>query len=208
MTMKDKFQAFLNETKISQHIELASRKQEACSEIQSYMGISLQTWANINARLANNEKLELILNESGLNDIAWEAVNSEWLKRMSCNQSADIAMLYSQAFVVASRTYQSNQVLCGKDKSEATKSISNSKNQINPVSFKKWVKITEHIDIASERGLEKGHVLAQYEMNIADWAIVGEFWVDRMNENAMEYGSEYHDLSEKYRNLFISQESI
>jgi len=42
----------------------------------------------------------------------------------------------------------------------------------------------------------------------ADWAIVGEFWVDRMNENAMEYGSEYHDLSEKYRNLFISQESI
>ena len=127
---------------------------------------------------------------------------------MSCNQSADIAMLYSQAFIAASRAYKNDQALSTENKPGPAKTPNEIDQQINHVSFKKWVKITEHIDIASERGLEKGHVLSQYEMNLADWAIIGEFWVDRMNENAMEYSSEYHDLSEKYRNKFISQELI
>jgi hypothetical protein len=172
-------------------------KEALTGELAPYRGVSMDDWAAANVALVQGLPLENILGVLGIERPQWDEVNAEWTGRMSRDTTATIATVYGQAFTAGPGRFAAGakgaQVAAGTGDKGA-----------DPISFEEWIKIQSHITAASAQGVDVGSVLAQYQLNAAEWGTIGGQWATKMSSNPMEYMEKYQALSAKYASAFAS----
>jgi hypothetical protein len=186
-------------TGIAREKMIAAKAQSmsgAGGALEPVEGVSCETWAHINAALANGggANFETLLKNAGMDRPKWDRVNAEWLARMSTDQSMAIATVYGAAFSGGSGQGQfarfvehANRVGIGGDLSE------------EPVPFERYCEIEAAMGCASDRGEDVNQLLAQFGMNAVDWGALGAFWSKKMQQDAMGYHKKYTEYSAKYK---------
>lgn len=64
-------------------------------------GVTLETWAGLQAAIASGGDAAAIMAGAGLDDARWQRVSSEWNARMASDITATIATAYANAFTGA-----------------------------------------------------------------------------------------------------------
>jgi hypothetical protein len=169
-------------------------------ELAPVEGITLEQWAWLMAKIASGGNLAQLLSLAKLDQGKWERVSAEWNARMSRDTTATIATAYGQAFVA---TGPGPFGEAGKQTAAAM--LDPSKRDVDgkpPITMEKWIEITEAQSAASQRGQDAASVLKRYGMTPADWGVVGGWWSQHFNANAMKLIGEYNRLSDHYKKKF------
>ena len=162
--------------------------------------MSLEDWAGANAQLAQAKPLAHILKVLNLEQPKWDAINAEWMARMSRDTTATIATVYGQAFTGAG---QGKFAAAAKAVSTSMKSGSGKDVKGDePISFEDWIKIQAHMNAALAQGIDPNALLKKYDLNAADWGAAGGYWALKMSSNPMEYMDKYQVLTTKYATAF------
>lgn len=177
-------------------------KAALANELAPYKGVSMESWATANAKLAQGQPLEPILKALKIERPLWDDVNAEWNGRMSRDTTATIATAYGQAFTGAGQGQfgETAQNVSASMQAGFGKAVQGK----DPISFEQWLKIQAHMNAATAQGLDPNAVLAQYKMTAADWGTVGGYWAQKMSSNPAEYLDKYQVLSAKYAQQFAA----
>jgi hypothetical protein len=194
-------QAALDARTRSTKMQMNARMQgELKGELAPVEGISLEQWAWVMAKIASGGNPAALLEIAKLDDATWQRVSAEWNARMSRDTTATIATAYGQAFVA---TGPGPFGEAGKQTAAAM--LDPNKKGVDggpPIPMESWIEITEAQNAASQRGEDAAAVLASYGMTPADWGVVGGWWGQHFNANAMKLIGEYNRLSEHYKRKF------
>jgi len=155
-------------------------------------GVSVEQWAQIQARLASGGDLDQLLATSGMDRAKWDRVSNEWNARMASDHTATIASVYGNAFVSSGQGQYSAQaanavaVGTGGDLGQ------------EPIPFERYVEIESAMGAAANRGEDAIAVLGQFGLSPIDWSNVGAFWSKRIYQQATHYAQRYHELKEHF----------
>jgi hypothetical protein len=164
--------------------------------LEAVEGISLETWAHINAALANGggANFDTLLQNSGMDRPKWDRINAEWLARMTADTTFAIATVYGAAFAgsgqgqFASYAAHAQKVGVGGDLTD------------EPMPYERYVEIESAIACASDRGEDVNkYMAATFGINAVDIGHLGAFWTKKAMQDAMGYHKLYTELSAKYK---------
>ena len=165
-------------------------------------GISLEQWAISQAKIAQGAELSGILKELQIDETKWSSVNQGWTDRMANDSTFTISAEYSKYFFGAG---QGQHGAAGQSISKAMAPDVELGGE-PPISFEKWVEMSQAMAVGVEKGKDPNEILAMYGMNPADWATVGVWWGQKFNANAMKNDMElykkYMELSDRYKKKF------
>jgi hypothetical protein len=158
-------------------------------------GISVETWAHLNAALANGggANFDQMLANSGMDRPKWDRVSAEWMARMTTDTTFTISTVYGAAFsgggVGQFSTYAAHaaKVGVGGDLSD------------EPMPFERYCEIEAAMGCASDRGEDVNQTLASFGMNAVDWGQLGAFWSKKMQQDATGYHRRYTEYSARYK---------
>ncbi|MCA9671114.1 MAG: hypothetical protein KC503_36200 [Myxococcales bacterium] len=183
-----------------EYAERADQMRQS-GELAPYMGVSLEAWAGAQAASVNGQPLGAILAQLGIDEPTWQAVSAEWNARMSRDTTATIANVYGQAFVGAGQGQFGASGAASAAAMNPGGRVSGS-GAAEPVPFEKWIEIT----VAQEAGHQQGHdpaaVLAQFGITPADWGMIGAYWGQKFNENAMAMMDDYNRLTAQFQQKY------
>jgi hypothetical protein len=176
---------------------------ELAGELGPVEGVSLQTWAQAQARLASGGDVNQIIGQLGVDRAKWDRVSAEWMARMSRDTTATIATEYGKAFSTSGQGQFAGaaaQGVAGMGNVGATDA------QQPPITLEQWVEIQEAMGAAATQGRDANAVLAQYGMNAMAWSNAGAWWSTHFSQNAMKNNGELHrrfsELSAYYKQRF------
>jgi hypothetical protein len=177
-------------------------KEALSGELAPFQGVSLETWAGACARLAQNQPIEAVLQQLGMERPRWDEVNGEWMARMSRDTTATIATVYGQAFMGAGQGQfgAAGQAVSG---SMAAGFGSQVQGGAPTLSFEDWIKIQEHVSAGTAQGIDPAAILAQYKLTAADFGTVGGYWGMKLSTD-MALLEKYQVLSAKFREQFAT----
>jgi len=173
---------------------------ELSGELAPFEGVSLAEWAWVMAKIASGGNPAELLVVAKMDQGKWDRVSAEWNARMSRDTTATIATAYGQAFVATGPGPFG-------DAGQATASAMLDPNARDvagdpPIPMESWIEITEAQSAASQHGEDPVELLASYGLSPADWGVVGGWWSQHFNANAMTLIGEYNRLSEYYKRKF------
>lgn len=185
-----------------------SVKQAFSSRIQGGMdgelapveGATLEQWAFVMAKVASGQDITALLAKAGWDTPKWDRVSAEWNARMSRDTTGTVATAYGQAFMASG-----DGPFAAAGKAGASAMLDPSKTSAageDPVSFEKWIEITEAQSAGANQGLDAAAVLKSYNLTPAEWGTIGMWWGQKFNANAMKLMNDYNRLSDVYRAKF------
>jgi len=183
--------------------QLQGRMQgELAGELAPFDGVSLEQWAFVMAKVASGLDVTALLAKAGWDRPKWDRVSTEWNARMSRDTTATIASAYGQAF-----TASGDGPFAAAGKAAAASMLDPGQAGVagkDPISFEKWIEITEAQSAGSRQGMDAAKVLQSYGLTPAQWGTVGGWWSQKFNANAMKLIADYNRLSEKYKAKFAA----
>ena len=180
--------------KVTQDFMMAGMQQQMQTgalkgEVQPVEGVSLEQWAQCQAKVASGGNVDQIIAAVGMDRAKWDRVSAEWNARMSRDTTATIATAYGNAFMASA----------GGQFSAAARAPGQGDP---PISLERYVEIMEAQGAASRQGGDAAQVLQSFGMSIVDWSSVGAWWSAYMSENALKNNAklhlEYDALQKKY----------
>ena len=187
-------------TRATKNAMNARMQGELSGELAPFEGVSLAQWAWVMAKIASGGNPSELLVSAKMDQGKWDRVSAEWNARMSRDTTATIATAYGQAFVATGPGPFG-------DAGKATASAMLDPNARDvggapPIPMESWIEITEAQNAASQRGEDAAALLVSYGLTPADWGVVGGWWSQHFNANAMKLIGEYNRLSEHYKRKF------
>jgi hypothetical protein len=183
--------------------QLAARMGgELKGELAPFEGASLEQWAFVMAKVAGGQDITGLLAKAGWDRAKWDRVSAEWNARMSRDTTATIATAYGQAFMASG-----DGPFAAAGKAAAGSMLDASQAGVagkEPISFERWIEITEAQSAGSRQGLDAAAVLRSYNLTPAQWGTIGGWWSQTFNANAMKMIGDYNRLSEQYKAKFAS----
>jgi hypothetical protein len=196
-------QAKLDEQMMAQKQAMNDRLQgELAAEIEPVEGVTLEQWAAGQASLSQGGTLDAILSGLGIDQPTWDRVSEEWNARMSRDSTATIATAYGAAFTGAGAGQfgAAGQATGGAMLDASRVGVDGDE----PISFEKWIEITEAQNAGTAQGRDPAEVLAEFGMTPADWGTAGGWWSQKFAAEAVSRLDEYNRLSEKYRQKYAT----
>ena len=151
-------------------------------------GISLDQWAQANAKLASGGTADEVHKQLGIDAPKWDRVNNEWLARMKNDTTFTISTKYSATF----NTSASGNL--GTGSGAATQSIS----------FEKYVEAMVAQDVLGKQGRDAQDVLKDFGMTVADYSNVSSYWSGKMMSDfslAAKMSSLMAEYQKKYESM-------
>ncbi|MBL4635407.1 MAG: hypothetical protein JKY56_16220 [Kofleriaceae bacterium] len=155
-------------------------------------GVSCEQWAHVQAGVASGGDHASLVAAAGMDAPMWDRVNAEWTARMSTETSGTIATVYSTAFAAGSSGQYS-----GAAAQAAVVGVGGDVGA-EPVSFERFVELTEAQGAASTRGEDPIAVLASFGMSPMDWSNIGQYWAKKQQQEATKYYELYNQYSAVY----------
>ena len=127
-------------------------------------GVSVEQWAEVNAKLASGTAAEEAIKDYGMDMPKWDRVNNEWTTRMSNDTSFVISQKYAAAF-----------------NSTATGNLGSGAGiDAQSIPFEKFVESMVAQDVLGKQGRDAQDVLKDFGMTVADYSNVSSYWTGKM----------------------------
>jgi hypothetical protein len=173
-------------------------------EVEPVEGISLDTWAEQQVKVASGGTIDDICKSLGIDKAKWDRVSAEWNARMSRDTTATIAMAYGNAFTKA-------QSKPGVGNSPYAAAAQNPGKGDMPMPFERYIEIMEAQNALTAQGQDAQAVLKKLGITVMDWSNLGAWFSAYINENALRNNGAVHKeftaLSEKYKAKYASVKS-
>lgn len=173
-------------------------------EVEPVEGISLETWAEQQVKIASGGTLDDITKALGCDKAKWDRVSAEWNARMSRDTTATIAMAYGNAFTKA-------QAKPGVGNSPYAGAAQNPGKGDMPMPFDRYVEIMEAQNALTAQGQDAQAVLKKLGITVMDWSNLGAWFSAYINDNAMRNNgavlNEFNKLQEKYKAKYATAKS-
>lgn len=130
-------------------------------------GITLDQWADANAKIASGSTTEDAVKALGIDMPKWDRVNNEWLTRMKNDTTFTISQKYAAAF---------NAGASGNLGSGAEVSKTGSAE----FPFEKYVEVMVAQDVLGKQGRDAQDVLKDFGLTVADYSNISAYWSGKM----------------------------
>ena len=184
----------MNATMDQAHAQMQQRLEgELAGEMEPVEGVSLQQWADAQARIVNGGDVGEICHELGLDAGTWERVSAEWNDRMSRDTTATIATEYGKAFSSAGQGQYGAAGAAGA----AGMAPGGDVDGEPPVPLETYVEVMVAQNLLVPQGFEAAAVLEEFGMTVLDWSNVSAWWGAYLNRHMMENEQAlYHRFNE------------
>lgn len=182
------------------HAQLHQHAQtELAGELAPVEGVTLESWAAAQARVASGGTLDEILPVLGIDQACWERVSAEWNARMSRDTTATIAMAYGNAFSSAGQGQFGAAAAAGA----AAMTGGGSPDGEPPIPLERYVEIEQAQSAAAQQGRDPSELLATFGLTPLDWGNIGMWYSQYFSKNMMLDGQalfhRYGELTELYQ---------
>ena len=146
-------------------------------------GISLETWAKANARIASGINTEEAVKELGMDMPKWDRVNTEWLTRLKTERTYSLSIRYAKIF---------NENAYGnlpgkKELSEDTFTI------------EKYAEVTAAMDFLCKHGRDAQDVLKDFGLTVTDYSNLGSYWGKKILMSPLGVGIRFQNSLMEFR---------
>lgn len=183
----------MNATMDLQRAEMQQRAEgELAGELEPFEGVSLQVWAQCQAKVASGGDVDEIIAEVGIDRETWDRVSAEWNARMSRDTTVTIATEYGKAFSSAGQGGYADAAAAGA----AALSPGGDVEGEPPIPLEKYIEV----QVAQSKGVEQGkdaqEILASFGMTVMDYSNVSSWWSAYMSRHMMENDQAlYHEIN-------------
>lgn len=169
-------------------------------------GVSLQTWAAINAQRLSLQPADFVklLAKYKLDEVRFAKADETWQARMSDQSNPDAAMAiateYGKAFAGAGAgqfgaSAQAASGSLGIDDQVAGKNVKGAE----PMSFERYVEVMTAQGCWAEQGKDVNQMLAKvFKMNAVDWSNASAYWSQKMSTDIELMTTKFPALQAKY----------
>ncbi|MCK0161178.1 DUF6620 family protein [Allomuricauda sp. F6463D] len=158
-------------------------------------GVDIETWAAVNAKIANGADLEQVLKVVGVEKPIWDKVSADWTARMSQDTTYAISQVYADAFVNPNiGKFASIETTKG---SESAQGVDSGAMQKVKDDFELYIKIQSHQNVAFSQGIAANTILEEYGLSPADWGAIGAHWAVKMTTD-ISLVMKMAELTQKY----------
>jgi hypothetical protein len=163
-------------------------------------GVSFETYATINAAMAQGKTLGELLKQNGIENVAWEKASAGWVDRMREDSSFSLMTEYGKYFMGAGGGQ------FGDTAKEVATIVGTHKGAKGdePMSLDQYVEIMCAQSAAAVQGKDVIAVAESYGINAADYGTVGMYWSSKMATD-MNVADQFNKLYAKYEAKFNSQ---
>jgi hypothetical protein len=140
------------------------------STAEAIHGITFDDYAATNAFLAQGKELDTLLPVLGVEAPQWEEAEAYWLNQMTNDDSFRLITRYGEIF---------QNPAAGKFAGQKTETSSSALERIPDM--ESYIKVGEHMSVATKYGVDAQTLLGQYGLTVMDWSQVGMHWMQFMN---------------------------
>jgi len=127
-------------------------------------GITLEQWAEVNAKLASGTPAEEAIKSIAADMPKWDRVNNEWLTRMRNDTTFTISNKYAAAF----------------NKGASGNLGSGSQVSADSFPFEKYIEVMVAQDVLGNQGRDAQDVLKDFGLTVADYSNISSYWSGKM----------------------------
>ncbi|HEY3493643.1 MAG TPA: DUF6620 family protein [Polyangiaceae bacterium] len=164
----------------------------ATGELNPVEGISLESWAALNASISQGANFEDLLKGAGIDRARWDRASAEWLARMSRDTTFAISTVYGNAFTAASQGKFSH---LAKEAMAARASNSELKSQ-PPMSIEQYYEVMFDQSYAVAQGKSATDALKAYGLSIVDFCDLSLFMGYHFQRNSVAQIKQHQDAME------------
>lgn len=173
-------------------------------------GVSLQTWAAINAQRLSLQPADFVklLAKHKLDEVRFAKADETWQARMSDQSNPDAAMAiateYGKAFAGAGAgqfgaSAQAASGSLGINDKVAVKNVKGAE----PMSFERYVEVMTAQSCWAEQGKDVNQMLAKvFKMNAVDWSNASAYWSQKMSTDIQLMTTKFPALQAKYQQKY------
>lgn len=181
------------------HAQRAEAMRGEGGDLEPFMGVALESWAQAQAAITSGTPLAQILAGLGIDETTWQQVSAEWNARMARDTTTTIATVYGQAFTGAGAGQFG---AAGQAAAAAMDPGGSVDGAQEPVPFERWIEITVAQEAGSQQGKDPTAVLAEFGITPADWGTIGAFWGQKFNSNAMAMMEDYNKWTAHFQQKY------
>jgi hypothetical protein len=174
---------------------------ELAAELEPVEGVTLQQWAEQQAKLASGGTPDAACAALGIDKAKWDRVSAEWNARMSRDTTATIATEYGKHFSAAGQGQFGGAAAAGAAAMGVGGSVGDDESAA-PIPFEKYVEIEQAQGLGVQQGKDAAAILKSFGMTPLDWSSVGAWWSQFIARNAMKNNGALHkrytELQAKY----------
>ncbi len=163
-------------------------------------GVSFETYATINAQMAQGTSQGDLLKKYGIENVAWEKASAGWLDRMREDSSYALMTEYGKYFMNAG---QGQFGETAKQVAPVVGTHQSAKGD-EPMSLEQYVEIMCAQAAAAGQGKDVIQVAESYGINAADYGTVGLYWSSKMASD-MNVANQFSTLYSTYEAKFNPQ---
>jgi hypothetical protein len=163
-------------------------------------GVSFETYATINAQMAQGKSQGDLLKKFGIENVAWEKASAGWIDRMREDSSFSLMTEYGKYFNNAGAGQFGDTA---KEVATVVGTHKGAKGD-EPMSLEQYVEIMCAQGAAAVQGKDVIAVCESYGINAADYGTVGMYWSSKMASD-MNVADQFSKLYAKYEAKFNSQ---
>lgn len=130
-------------------------------------GITLDQWADANAKIASGTSNEDAVKAMGIDMPKWDRVNNEWLTRMKNDTTFTISQKYAAAFNVGASGNLGSGAQVSKVGAES-------------FPFEKYIEVMVAQDVLGKQGRDAQDVLKDFGLTVADYSNISAYWSGKM----------------------------
>jgi hypothetical protein len=153
-------------------------------------GITLDQWADANAKVASGAATEDAIKPLGIDMPKWDRVNNEWLTRMKNDTTFTISQKYAAAFNAGA----SGNLGGGAEVSKAG---------AESFPFEKYVEVMVAQDVLGKQGRDAQDVLKDFGLTVADYSNISAYWSGKMMTD-FSLAGKFAALDAEYRAKYQS----
>ena len=163
-------------------------------------GVSFETYATINAAMAQGKTMGELLKKYGIENVAWEKASAGWVDRMREDSTFSLMTEYGKYFMGA------GQGQFGDTAKQVVDVVGthNAAKGDEPMSLEQYVEIMCAQGAAAVQGKDVIAVCESYGISAGDYATVGVYWASKMASD-MNVANQFSKFQEKYEAKFNSQ---
>lgn len=168
-------------------------------------GVSLQVYANVQAKQANMQPaaFQQLLAQHQMDQAKWERVQKGWIDKMSKDTTGAIATEYSKAFMSAG---QGQFGAAGAAAAQAMGAGGAPSAAAEPLSFEKYAEISGAMAAWSKQGKDISAGLDKhFKMTAQDFSNVSMYWSQKMMQDLSSF-DRLSDLTKRYEQQYMAMQ--
>jgi len=156
-------------------------------------GVSLETWAAMNASIVSGANPEDLLRGQGIDRAKWERVSGEWNARMARDTTFAIAQIYGNAFQAASQGKYSAYA----KEANAARAANRDLAMELPLSYEQFYDMMLEQKYAGQKGADPVATLKKQGLSVVDWTDLSAFMGYYFNRTAQRFWPQYQEIHQR-----------